>query len=101
MVVALLMLSCYYVFRYRKAWLYTTAGSLLVAILAVLYGVLAFTRMGLLYDGHTTLTPSQVPISQWLGFVGINAIIAACTAILGGIPGLVVEILTRRANRLK
>ena len=100
-VVALLMLPCYFVFKNRAAWLLTTAGSLLVAILAVMYGVLAFSRMGLLYDGHQTLTPSQASVSQWLGFVGLNAMISAGAATLGGIPGIVAEILTRRANRLK
>jgi len=100
-VVALLMLACYFVFKNRTAWLVATTGSLLLAILAVLYGVLAFSRMGLLYDGHQMLTPSQVLLSQWLGFVGINSMISASVAILGGIPGVVVEILTRRSHRLQ
>jgi len=100
-VVALLMFPCYFVLKNRKTWLFTTVGSLLVSILAVIYGVLAFSRMGLLYDHDMTLTPSQVPISRWLEFVGLNAMISAGAAILGGVPGMVVEILTRRVNRLK
>lgn len=97
-VVALLMFPCQFMFKNRKAWLFAITGSLLVAVLAVMYGVLAFSRAGLLYEGHDMLTPSQVSISRWMQFVGLNAILSAGAAILGGIPGVVVEILTRRAH---
>jgi hypothetical protein len=88
-VVAILMIPYAHFFRGRKMRISTAVGATVFAVSAVILGELAFTRWAL-YDGGHGRPPGKAPLSDWLAFAAINAILAAVSAIPGGVMGSVI-----------
>jgi hypothetical protein len=89
LVVAVLMIPCFGFFRSRPVRIGAAFGAGLFAVAAVIWGDLAFTRWAL-YDGGHGRPPGMAPLSDWLVFAGINAILTAGAGIPGGALGMVV-----------
>jgi hypothetical protein len=95
-VVALLMIPCFRYFRSRRVRIWATFLAGLFALLAVVYGDLAFTRWAL-YDGGHGHPLRVAPINQWLNFAAINALLALVAGMVGGGLGILIGKVTRRA----
>ncbi len=98
LVVAILMIPCFYISRRRETRVLAGVGASMFAIAAVVYGDLAFTRWAL-YDGGHGRSPGTAPLKDWLVFAAINAVLAIVGSIPGGVLGLAIGLLIERRHR--
>jgi hypothetical protein len=92
-VAALLAILSFCIFRKPAIGVWSGLGASLFAVPAVIWGDLAFTRWAL-YDGGHGRPPGMAPLSDWIAFACVNAVLAAGA----GIPGAILGAICGRAN---